>query len=291
MSRIARGFAAACVAGLLLTGCTQQAPTADGTAVTSVSTDKDVVYRTVDGQQLPLESCIPQPTRSAPALVIVHGGGFQNGTRTDLDFVCQQAAMAGMATFSVDYRLLPARYPAQVQDVAAAIDWLGRDAQRKRFSLAKDRVAVLGASAGAVIAAELATGTSGSPLEPGTLRGAVLLSGLYDANGTLGELAPVADQYLGCTAGSAGCDATRTKASAVDAVSADDPPMLLVGSTSELSPLPQLTGFAAALQKAGVEHETIVVPGDAHAEAVLVTKPDTVPKVLAFLRKVLVTAD
>lgn len=278
------------VVGTLLAACTgsgSPSPTVGGPVVNGVRIERSIVYRTVDGQKLAAEACLPQPSRTAPALVLVHSGGFSQGSRTDLEFACTAAARAGIATFSVDYRLLPARYPAQAQDVAAAIDWLGRPAQRQRFSLQKDRIGLLGTSAGAVIAAQLATRTPGSPLDPKTLSVVVLMSGLYDANGDLGGLASVADAYLGCSDASATCVSTRRSASAIDAVSKGDPPMLLVGSSDEIVPISQLRDFSAALQRAGVPHKQLVVPGNAHAEAVLVSTPSAATTVLAYLQQTL----
>jgi acetyl esterase len=277
------------IVGLLLSACTgsKPSPAPSGSAVTGVRIERTVVYRTIDGQRLAAEACLPQPARTAPALVLVHSGGFSQGSRTDLEFVCTAAARAGIAAFSVDYRLLPARYPAQAEDVAAAVDWLGRPAQQQRFSLRPDRVALLGTSAGAVIAAQLATRTPGSPLKPSSLSAVVLMSGLYDANSDLGGLASVAGAYLGCTDVSATCAATRRSASAADAVSKGDPPMLLVGSRNEIVPLTQLRSFSAALKRAGVPHQELVVDGDAHAEAVLASTPSAATTVLAFLQHAL----
>jgi acetyl esterase len=281
--------AALVIVGVLLTACSGPAPspTPSGAAVTGVRIERSVVYRTVDGRQLAAEACLPQPSRIAPALVLVHSGGFSQGSRTDLEFVCTAAARAGIATFSVDYRLLPAQYPAQAEDVAAAIAWLGAPAQRQRFSLRPDRIALLGTSAGAVIAAQLATRTPGSPLDPSSLSAVVLMSGLYDANGDLGGLKSVADAYLGCADQSTGCVATRRRASAIDAVSKGAPPMLLVGSRDEIVPLSQLRDFSAALQRAEVPHQELVVDGDAHAEAVLVSTPSAATAVLTYLQRAL----
>jgi hypothetical protein len=50
-------------------------------------------------------------------------------------------------------------------------------------------------------------------------------------------------------------------------------------------PLSQLQGFASALQRAGVPHQQLVVDGDAHAEAVLVSDPSAARTVLAFLQR------
>lgn len=277
------------ILGVLLTACTGSSPSPapSGSAVTGVRIERSVVYRTVDGQRLAAEACLPQPTRTAPALVLVHSGGFSQGSRTDLDFVCEAAARAGIAAFSVDYRLLPARYPAQAEDVAAAVEWLRAPAQQQRFSLRPDRVALLGTSAGAVIAAQLATRTPGSTLDPSTLSAVVLMSGLYDANGDLGGLQSVADSYLGCADESSTCVATRRSASAIDAVSKGDPPMLLVGSSDEIVPLSQLRDFSAALQRADVPHQELVVAGDAHAEAVLASTPSAATTVLTYLQRAL----
>jgi acetyl esterase/lipase len=116
-----------------------------------------IVFRSVADHDLTLDACVPMHATKAPVVVLVHGGSFSGGHPSDLDVVCRAAARHGYAAFSVDYRTLPTRWPAQVDDVAAAIDWIGRPAQVAQFHSDPTRIGLVGASAGATISAQLVT--------------------------------------------------------------------------------------------------------------------------------------
>lgn len=296
IGRGARGvvarFLAVGAAVLVLAGC--QAAAADPTPTPSPTYDvghpQGLGYSASDGSWFAIDACIPEAAGDAvPAVVLVHGGSFTGGSRTDLAPVCDALAAAGMAAFSVDYRLVPwGVFPSQAQDVASAIDWVRAPEQADAFGLDPDRVALLGASAGAVITAQLATGVTGIGFDNSVLAGAVMLSGGYDftapSDGLGLDLISALEGYLGCDIAS--CAALGT-ASPVTAASADDPPMLLIHSDSEFIPLDQAERFADRLTEVGVDNELLVVPGEAHAEWIYQVDPAAVTATADFLRTVL----
>lgn len=59
-------------------------------------------------------------------VVFVHGGSLESGDKTDSDYgkVCEPFPAAGLGCANVNYRLAPAPWPAQAEDVAAAIAWV-----------------------------------------------------------------------------------------------------------------------------------------------------------------------
>ncbi len=92
---------------------------------------------------------------SAPLLVNVHGGGFVSGG-CDRDNHRASAFAAGVpcTVLSVEYRLAPgAVFPAQLEDCLAVIDWAYGHA--REIGIDRDRIALLGTSAGGAIAAGL----------------------------------------------------------------------------------------------------------------------------------------
>ena len=67
--------------------------------------------------------------RDCPVTLWVHGGGWKRGDTNNRQSTEMQTAWAenGIVMVGVNYRLAPEfRHPAQVQDVAAAIDWAVR---------------------------------------------------------------------------------------------------------------------------------------------------------------------
>lgn len=66
----------------------------------------DIVYRRVNGKELALDAYVQKHGRKRPAVIVVHGGGWESGSR--VAFVGQFLEMltrAGYNWFSVDYRL------------------------------------------------------------------------------------------------------------------------------------------------------------------------------------------
>ena len=134
---------------------------------------RDVPY-VRDGDRLQrLDVYPPAGTCPAPVVVWVHGGGWITGDKENVGAKRDWARRHGWVLVSVNYRLTdprapePLRWPAHNEDVAAALAFLRSEAGR--FGGDPDRIALLGHSAGAVIAAALANdprylGAHGMPL-------------------------------------------------------------------------------------------------------------------------------
>lgn len=126
----------------------------------------------------------PAPEARAPLVLFIHGGAWTAGDkRTAAGSKAEHFTANGIAFASVNYRLVPEVDVAeQARDIARATAWLRKDAARLGFD--PDRIVLMGHSAGAHLAALLATDPSymvdaGVPF--GAIRGAVLLDGAgYD---------------------------------------------------------------------------------------------------------------
>jgi acetyl esterase len=89
-----------------------------------------------------------------PVILYAHGGGWVMGNLDTHDGLCRHlVAASGWAVLAVDYRLAPEHpYPAALQDVSRALDWL-RGGAEQRYGLDPHRIAVAGDSAGGHLAA------------------------------------------------------------------------------------------------------------------------------------------
>ncbi|ATQ74077.1 lipase [Massilia violaceinigra] len=110
----------------------------------------------------------PQATRDkAPvaAVVLVHGGGWRSGERSNMAPLAARLAARGIAAAVIDYRLADeARYPAAIHDVKAALRWMR--ANSAAHGIDPRRIAVAGGSAGGQIASLVGVTNGMSKFDP-----------------------------------------------------------------------------------------------------------------------------
>ncbi len=117
--------------------------------------------------------------QSRPVVVFFYGGSWNSGTRAGYAFVGRALAAQGFVTVVPDYRLVPeVRYPAFVEDGAAAVRWT--TAHAGDYCGNGETVVLMGHSAGAYIAAMLAVDPRWLGDARTSVKGLVGLAGPYD---------------------------------------------------------------------------------------------------------------
>ncbi len=109
-----------------------------------------------DGFEVPLFLHFPtDATAPLPCLLWIHGGGYIIGSAESDGYMAKQIALTlNCAVAVVDYRLAPEySYPAPLQDCYAALNLIMSDAES--LMIDKNKVAILGVSAGGGLAAGL----------------------------------------------------------------------------------------------------------------------------------------
>ena len=146
--------------------------------------DARITSETYDApRQLALDVHRPAAGATAPPVVVfLHGGSWRHGSREGYRFVGQRLAQAGALVLVPDYRKAPGHaFPDFMYDAARATAWARSNAARLGGD--PERVFVMGHSAGAHIAALLATDArylASVGLAPRDLAGVVALAGPYD---------------------------------------------------------------------------------------------------------------
>jgi acetyl esterase len=109
---------------------------------------KDVEYGHPGARSLLLDLQVPDGPGPFPAAILVHGGGFDEGSKsTNVRPLFDVLAGAGYAWFSIDYRLAPEfRFPAASDDLNTAIRWL--KAHASEYHVDADKIVIIGESAG-----------------------------------------------------------------------------------------------------------------------------------------------
>lgn len=236
-----------------------------------VSIDEGVVFATGGGRELRCDVYTP-PARpaAAPGVLLLHGGSWRTGDRTQLRGYGILLGRAGYVCVAADYRLADeAPWPAQIEDVKAAIRWMRASAPR--LGIDPDRLVAHGNSAGGHLAL-LAAGTPGdAALEsdggdaavPTDLAAVVAIYPPVKLHRVPTELfaPPSEDETDEAAAREAG-----RQASPVTHVSTGFPPTLLVhGDADEVVPVEASLTMHAALRQAGVPVELHLYPEQPHA--------------------------
>ena len=264
-------------------------------ATDAVKKTADIEYASVDGRALRLDLYQPEGVANAPLLVWVHGGAWEAGSKSPLPATA--LVERGYAIASLDFRPASAApFPGQVYDIKAAIRFLRATAASHGYDAR--RVAILGASSGAHLAAVVAT-TNGHPELEGTLgehgneSSAVqaLVSYFGASNLTtilaqstpfgVGIRTPALKRLLGALPEEN--EALARLASPVFHVDPSDPPLLLLhGDQDPQMPINQSHELQGAYERQGLTAGFIVVHGAAHGGDEFFA-PNNVERVAAFL--------
>lgn len=262
-----------------------------------------VVYAQVPSRgfaSVPLQMDIlqPQQKEKMPAIVYVTGGGFINANRDNGVQLRQYLAEKGYVVASINYRVAPtATFPAPLQDVKAAIRYL--KAHADQWNIDKDRVGIIGGSAGGYLSAFAGT-TSGTKIfdsgdnlnKSSAVRCAVDLYGISDPTRIGMDYSPEV-QKLHASAGATealwvngspvfgGRDGgiladkeAAEKANPIHYIGQNSAPMLLMHGTADTVVSPGQTDLLyQALRKNGITAERYLIPGAQHGGIYWVQEP------------------
>lgn len=236
--------------------------------------EENLVYAEASGQSLALDLYRPAAGGPHPAVLVVHGGGWDSGERTMERPLAKRLAAQGFVAAPVSYRLGEAgRFPAALHDLKAAVRWLRAHAAEHGIDPA--RIAVLGGSAGGQLAALLGAsngvaaleGEVGARGEPSTVQAVVDIDGLADFTAP----ALVAQQLAKPSAPTrflGGSFAERGEvwraASPLTHVGPASAPILFLNSIAPSPLLPGREQMAGQLRALGLAAELVVVPDTPH---------------------------
>ena len=218
--------------------------------------DSGIVFETKHDLALDIYRPATDAAAPRPTVLFWHGGSWQDGSRTDYLFVGVELARRGFNVVIPDYRKFPeVTYPAFIEDAAAAFAWVHREIGRYGGDPA--RVIVSGHSAGAHSAVMLAADArflARHGLSPTSIRGVIGLAGPYHftpRSETLTRIFNGAENFPDMQAG--------------NFVDGDEPPMVLLhGEADSTVNRMNIRRLSAALEKAGICHETRFYPGVGH---------------------------
>jgi alpha-L-fucosidase 2 len=229
-----------------------------------------------------MDANLPEGPGPFPAVVIVHGGGWEAGDKlTYVSPVLSLFSRTHFAWFSIDYRLTPyVRNNEQLEDLRNAVRYIRRHG--RRFNVNPSAIAILGESAGGQIVTEVASeACSGCDVQA-----VISFYGVYDFVpwATNSDAKPMLDRIFGDWN-----TETLRQYSPISHAHAGMPPVLLLqGTADEL--YPGTIAYEKRLQQQRIPHELILLRNAPHGMENWVGHPDWQfyrPKLVEWLDAVL----
>lgn len=259
---------------------------------------KDVEYGRGGSVSLLLDAHIPDGPGPFPAAILVHGGAWVTGSKTNnVQLLFKPLSNAGIAWFSVSYRLAAdvARNPivaatqlgAAESDIRRAVAFVKEHATEYRVN--PNKIALIGESAGGQLAAMAAL----KPDEEGAVQGVVAFYTPTDLADLMRTSSYIPDGVRDAVKGTVVESllmAGLTQLSPSNWVSAASPPFLLIhGTDDDIVPIAQSERFCEKLRAASVGCELYPVKGGGHGirawERQRLT--DYKPAMIQWLQKIL----
>jgi acetyl esterase/lipase len=237
--------------------------------------ETDLVYGQGAGEDLKLDLATPKGLdKPVPAIVVIHGGGWQGGNRQSMAAITRQAAEHGFVAATISYRFAPKHiFPAQVEDSKCAVRWL-RSVARERH-IDPDKIGAVGISAGAHLSMMLGTmdpsdgleGTGGNADQSSKVQAVVSIVGPVNL---VGEYPLPSAKILEVFVGGPPAEkqSLLKQASPISYVTSGDAPMLLFfGTRDPLVPYDQAMQMTKALTNSGIPARIELLVGAGHGWA------------------------
>jgi acetyl esterase/lipase len=263
---------------------------------------RGIEYGQHDGVTLAGDLYLPKTAGRHPALVAVHGGGWQIGDASFYQHWGPYLAQRGYVLFSIDYRLVrdgKRTYPEAVHDVRAAVQFVR--SRGEAIKVDPDRLALMGDSAGAHLAALVALAGDAPPFRDGypadayatvsaKVKVCVGIYGVYDmaAQWEHDQLHRPADSVTQKFLGASLIDDRKLffEASPLSYVTRDQSQtaFLLAWGTEDdtVDPATQSQTFLRALKQAGFFVRPVILPGAPHFwNSDPIDEPSSLPGFLA----------
>ena len=122
-----------------------------GIPIKEVRIERGIIFASPDRVDLKLNLYRPPLSGKYPALIIIYGGAWREGTPDSYETYSSYMAAQGYSVIAIDYRHAPKyKFPAQLEDVKLALSYIQDRADD--FEVETKRMAIMGRSAGGHLA-------------------------------------------------------------------------------------------------------------------------------------------
>ena len=217
-----------------------------------------------DDARQKLDIYLPKQNAAGGSAVLIffHGGSWRDGEREGYGFLGRAFAERGFVAVIADYRKAPrVRFPAFVEDTAAAIAWV--HANIAKHDGDADRIFVMGHSAGAHIAMMTALDPqwlAAQNLTPDVIKGVIGLAGPYDFLPLTSDSSKIA----------LGQWPELTETQPFTFARGDAPPLLLLTGDKDTVVKPRNSKILSEkIQALGGQQQLRIYPGVGHADIIM----------------------
>ena len=230
----------------------------------------DIVFGHAGARALHVDTYRPAAGGNGAAVLIVHGGGWSQGSKAMVAEHARHLARDGFVVLASQYRLTPeAHWPAQIHDVRLAIRWARIHAAELGFD--PDKLCLEGHSAGA----HLVLLAAGAPDEPSfdppgadtsvSAHCAAVVAVYPPVLMYRGDARPSGGTPARALPGAEISDEVAALASPINHVAATFPPTLLLhGDADRVVPVSASRRFETALRDAGGRVDLHIFSGLPH---------------------------
>jgi acetyl esterase/lipase len=245
-------------------------------AQASVTVTRNVVYKHAPGVNVKLDVYMPPGRGPFPSVVVVHGGSWWNGARSEFVDTGTKLAQEGFVVYAVDFRM-PCRptqlkpqsadpklchypFPTPTEDIGDAVAWVR--IHGAKYKGRTDKVGIVGSSTGGDLAMHVGVTGPRLPSHPDVI---VSWSGVGDLTIVRTEDTHRRN-YVGCAY--AACPGRWANASPDRHVDPLDAPLYLSGSTQDPNdPLRDQQETVATWRAAGLPVQHRLINGTCHARS------------------------
>lgn len=135
-----------------------------GIPATNIRSTSNIQFANPDGVPLTLNLYQPLQSGKYPTIVTIYGGAWQRGTPDSDESFSRYMAAHGYVVVAIDYRHAPQfKFPAQLEDINTAFAFVLNHVDD--YEIDRDRIAVMGRSAGAQLAMLAAFQSDAPPIK------------------------------------------------------------------------------------------------------------------------------
>ncbi len=219
-----------------------------------------------------LDIFVPENQRKTTALMFIHGGGFDQGSKADMHEHAKYYAKLGFISTSINYRLsLSNPYPTAINDVTDAVNWLKKHASSNQYNV--NKIILIGYSVGGTLALNVGL------KQENDIAAIIDVAGITDINRLIqnGHIPQLKEQMRVYLDGE-----DSISASPISQISAEVPPTLVLhGKEDGLIPIWQSIMFVEAMKKQGAPVTFDVIYNAGHE--IMLTDNYYYPKLLVSM--------